>query len=96
MGGGRRGTPPGAGAGREKLGPASPLQGWRPHAGACPTWVALGRLGQHPELGGGGHNRDRGGTAEATSLYASFSGNSPPQASLPTPHTQPGHVPRSL
>lgn len=75
----------GPGAGREKSMPASPLQGPRPHAGACPTRAALGRLGQRRQRGGGGHNCGRGGAAEATSLYTPFLGNSlPPHPALDT------------
>lgn len=96
MGGGRHGTQPCAGAEREKSKPASSLQGPRPHAGACPTRAALGRLGQHPELRGGGHNRDRGGTAEVSSLYAPFSWNSPPQASLQLPLSSQDTTPQLL
>lgn len=96
VGGGRRGDPAGragAGVGRETLGPASPLRGWRPHAGACPTWVALGTPGQHPELGGGGHKPrqrwDRGGHLPRCLLFREC----PSPGQSPAPHTPPGHLP---
>lgn len=76
----------GEGAGWKKSTPTSLLQGPQLHARACPTRVALGRLGQCPQRGGGDTTEVEAGQLRPYPYIPSFQRVPLPRPVSDSPH----------